>query len=200
MAGEVSRDLTTRMLLPHDIVEADREGIIHFHDSDYYAQHMHNCDLVNLEDMLQNGTVISGTMIEKPHSFSTACNIATQIIAQVASNQYGGQSISLTHLAPFVDVSREKIRKEVISEQELVGMEYPEDVLNEIVERRLKKEITKGVQTIEYQVITLMTTNGQAPFLTVFMYLNEAKNEREKKDLAMIIEETLRQRYRHSRN
>ena len=200
MAGEVSRDLTTRMLLPHDIVEADREGIIHFHDSDYYAQHMHNCDLVNLDDMLQNGTVISGTMIEKPHSFSTACNIATQIIAQVASNQYGGQSISLTHLAPFVDVSREKIRKEVISEQELVGMEYPEDVLNEIVERRLKKEITKGVQTIEYQVITLMTTNGQAPFLTVFMYLNEAKNEREKKDLAMIIEETLRQRYQGVKN
>ena len=195
MAGEVSRDLTTRMLLPHDIVEADREGIIHFHDSDYYAQHMHNCDLVNLEDMLQNGTVISGTMIEKPHSFSTACNIATQIIAQVASNQYGGQSISLAHLAPFVDVSREKIRKEVISEQELVGMEYPEDVLNEIVERRLKKEITKGVQTI-----TLMTTNGQAPFLTVFMYLNEAKNEREKKDLAMIIEETLRQRYQGVKN
>ena len=200
MAGEVSRDLTTRMLLPHDIVEADREGIIHFHDSDYYAQHMHNCDLVNLEDMLQNGTVISGTMIEKPHSFSTACNIATQIIAQVASNQYGGQSISLAHLAPFVDVSREKIRKEVISEQELVGMEYPEDVLNEIVERRLKKEITKGVQTIEYQEITLMTTNGQAPFLTVFMYLNEAKNEREKKDLAMIIEETLRQRYQGVKN
>lgn len=200
MAGEVSRDLTTRMLLPHDIVEADREGIIHFHDSDYYAQHMHNCDLVNLEDMLQNGTVISGTMIEKPHSFSTACNIATQIIAQVASNQYGGQSISLAHLAPFVDVSREKIRKEVISEQELVGMEYPEDVLNEIVERRLKKEITKGVQTIEYQVITLMTTNGQAPFLTVFMYLNEVKNEREKKDLAMIIEETLRQRYQGVKN
>ena len=161
---------------------------------------MHNCDLVNLEDMLQNGTVISGTMIEKPHSFSTACNIATQIIAQVASNQYGGQSISLAHLAPFVDVSREKIRKEVISEQELVGMEYPEDVLNEIVERRLKKEITKGVQTIEYQVITLMTTNGQAPFLTVFMYLNEAKNEREKKDLAMIIEETLRQRYQGVKN
>ena len=161
---------------------------------------MHNCDLVNLEDMLQNGTVISGTMIEKPHSFSTACNIATQIIAQVASNQYGGQSISLTHLAPFVDVSREKIRKEVITEQELVGMEYPEDVLNEIVERRLKKEITKGVQTIEYQVITLMTTNGQAPFLTVFMYLNEAKNEREKKDLAMIIEETLRQRYQGVKN
>ena len=200
MAGEVSRDLTTRMLLPHDIVEADREGIIHFHDMDYFAQKEHNCDLINLEDMLQNGTVISGTMIEKPHSFSTACNIATQIIAQVASNQYGGQSISLAHLAPFVDVSREKIRKEVISEQELVGMEYPEDVLNEIVERRLKKEITKGVQTIEYQVITLMTTNGQAPFLTVFMYLNEAKNEREKKDLAMIIEETLRQRYQGVKN
>ena len=200
MAGEVSRDLTQRMLLPHDIVEADKEGIIHFHDSDYYAQHMHNCDLVNLEDMLQNGTVISGTMIEKPHSFSTACNIATQIIAQVASNQYGGQSISLAHLAPFVQVSRNKIRKEVIEEQALVGMEYPEDVLNEIVERRLKKEITKGVQTIEYQVITLMTTNGQAPFLTVFMYLNEAKSEAEKKDLAMIIEETLRQRYQGVKN
>ena len=200
MAGEVSRDLTQRMLLPHDIVEADKEGIIHFHDSDYYAQHMHNCDLVNLEDMLQNGTVISGTMIEKPHSFSTACNIATQIIAQVASNQYGGQSISLAHLAPFVQVSRNKIRKEVIEEQALVGMEYPEDVLNEIVERRLKKEITKGVQTIEYQVITLMTTNGQAPFLTVFMYLNEAKSASEKKDLAMIIEETLRQRYQGVKN
>ena len=194
MAGEVSRDLTTRMLLPHDIVEADREGIIHFHDSDYYAQHMHNCDLVNLEDMLQNGTVISGTMIEKPHSFSTACNIATQIIAQVASNQYGGQSISLTHLAPFVDVSREKIRKEVISEQELVGMEYPEDVLNEIVERRLKKEITKGVQTIEYQVITLMTTNGQAPFITVFMYLDEVPEGQLRDDLAAVIEEMLHQR------
>ena len=194
MAGEVSRDLTTRMLLPHDIVEADREGIIHFHDSDYYAQHMHNCDLVNLDDMLQNGTVISGTMIEKPHSFSTACNIATQIIAQVASNQYGGQSISLTHLAPFVDVSREKIRKEVISEQELVGMEYPEDVLNEIVERRLKKEITKGVQTIEYQVITLMTTNGQAPFITVFMYLDEVPEGQLRDDLAAVIEEMLHQR------
>ena len=194
MAGEVSRDLTTRMLLPHDIVEADREGIIHFHDSDYYAQHMHNCDLVNLEDMLQNGTVISGTMIEKPHSFSTACNIATQIIAQVASNQYGGQSISLAHLAPFVDVSREKIRKEVISEQELVGMEYPEDVLNEIVERRLKKEITKGVQTIEYQVITLMTTNGQAPFITVFMYLDEVPEGQLRDDLAAVIEEMLHQR------
>lgn len=200
MAGEVSRDLTQRMLLPEDIVEADKEGIIHFHDSDYYAQHMHNCDLVNLEDMLQNGTVISGTMIEKPHSFSTACNIATQIIAQVASNQYGGQSISLTHLAPFVQVSRDKIRAEVMGEMKLVGMEYPEHVLNEIVEGRLRKEITKGVQTIEYQVITLMTTNGQAPFLTVFMYLNEAKSEAEKKDLAMIIEETLKQRYQGVKN
>ncbi len=200
MAGEVSRDLTRRMLLPEDIVEADRQGIIHFHDSDYYAQHMHNCDLVNLEDMLQNGTVISGTMIEKPHSFSTACNIATQIIAQVASNQYGGQSISLTHLAPFVQVSRDKIRGEVEKEMELIGFDCPADQLNEIVEGRLKKEITKGVQTIEYQVITLMTTNGQAPFLTVFMYLNEAKNEAEKKDLAMIIEETLRQRYQGVKN
>ena len=200
MAGEVSRDLTSRMLLPEDIVEADRQGIIHFHDSDYYAQHMHNCDLVNLEDMLQNGTVISGTMIEKPHSFSTACNIATQIIAQVASNQYGGQSISLAHLAPFVQVSRNKIRTEVLEEMKLVGTEYPDDILNEIVERRLKKEITKGVQTIEYQVITLMTTNGQAPFLTVFMYLNEAKSESEKRDLAMIIEETLRQRYQGVKN
>ena len=200
MAGEVSRDLTQRMLLPEDIVEADKEGIIHFHDSDYYAQHMHNCDLVNLEDMLQNGTVISGTMIEKPHSFSTACNIATQIIAQVASNQYGGQSISLTHLAPFVQVSRDKIRAEVKDEMKLVGIEYPEHVLNEIVEKRLRKEITKGVQTIEYQVITMMTTNGQAPFLTVFMYLNEAKNEAEKKDLAMIIEETLKQRYQGVKN
>ncbi|MEQ2905003.1 anaerobic ribonucleoside-triphosphate reductase [[Ruminococcus] lactaris] len=200
MAGEVSRDLTTRMLLPEDIVEADRQGIIHFHDSDYYAQHMHNCDLVNLEDMLQNGTVISGTMIEKPHSFSTACNIATQIIAQVASNQYGGQSISLAHLAPFVQVSRNKIRTEVLEEMKLVGTEYPDDILNEIVERRLKKEITKGVQTIEYQVITLMTTNGQAPFLTVFMYLNEAKSESEKRDLAMIIEETLHQRYQGVKN
>ena len=200
MAGEVSRDLTQRMLLPEDIVEADKAGIIHFHDSDYYAQHMHNCDLVNLEDMLQNGTVISGTMIEKPHSFSTACNIATQIIAQVASNQYGGQSISLAHLAPFVQVSREKIRAEVLQEMKLVGFEYPKDVLDEIVESRLKKEITKGVQTIEYQVITLMTTNGQAPFLTVFMYLNEAKSEAEKKDLAMIIEETLKQRYQGVKN
>ena len=200
MAGEVSRDLTQRMLLPDDIVEADKEGIIHFHDSDYYAQHMHNCDLVNLEDMLQNGTVISGTMIEKPHSFSTACNIATQIIAQVASNQYGGQSISLAHLAPFVQVSRDKIRAEVLQEMEMVGIDYPKQVLNDIVEGRLKKEIIKGVQTIEYQVITLMTTNGQAPFLTVFMYLNEAKDEREKKDLAMIIEETLKQRYKGVKN
>lgn len=200
MAGEVSRDLTQRMLLPEDIVEADKEGIIHFHDSDYYAQHMHNCDLVNLEDMLQNGTVISGTMIEKPHSFSTACNIATQIIAQVASNQYGGQSISLAHLAPFVQVSRDKIRAEVLQEMEMVGIDYPKQVLNDIVEGRLKKEIIKGVQTIEYQVITLMTTNGQAPFLTVFMYLNEAKDEREKKDLAMIIEEMLKQRYKGVKN
>lgn len=200
MAGEVSRDLTQRMLLPEDIVEADKEGIIHFHDLDYYAQHMHNCDLVNLEDMLQNGTVISGTMIEKPHSFSTACNIATQIIAQVASNQYGGQSISLAHLAPFVQVSRDKIRAEVLQEMEMVGIDYPKQVLNDIVEGRLKKEIIKGVQTIEYQVITLMTTNGQAPFLTVFMYLNEAKDEREKKDLAMIIEETLKQRYKGVKN
>ena len=200
MAGEVSRDLTQRMLLPEDIVEADKEGIIHFHDSDYYAQHMYNCDLVNLEDMLQNGTVISGTMIEKPHSFSTACNIATQIIAQVASNQYGGQSISLAHLAPFVQVSRDKIRAEVLQEMEMVGIDYPKQVLNDIVEGRLKKEIIKGVQTIEYQVITLMTTNGQAPFLTVFMYLNEAKDEREKKDLAMIIEETLKQRYKGVKN
>ena len=200
MAGEVSRDLTQRMLLPEDIVEADRQGIIHFHDSDYYAQHMHNCDLVNLEDMLQNGTVISGTMIEKPHSFSTACNIATQIIAQVASNQYGGQSISLTHLAPFVQVSRDKIRTEVEVEMRTIGFDCPQDRLDEIVEKRLKKEINKGVQTIEYQVITLMTTNGQAPFLTVFMYLNEAGNETEKKDLAMIIEEMLRQRYQGVKN
>lgn len=200
MAGEVSRDLTQRMLLPEDIVEADKAGIIHFHDSDYYAQHMHNCDLVNLDDMLQNGTVISGTMIEKPHSFSTACNIATQIIAQVASNQYGGQSISLAHLAPFVQVSRDKIRAEVLQEMEMIGIDYPKKVLNDIVEGRLKKEITKGVQTIEYQVITLMTTNGQAPFLTVFMYLNEAKSESEKKDLALIIEETLKQRYKGVKN
>lgn len=200
MAGEVSRDLTRRLLLPKEIVDADREGIIHFHDSDYYAQHMHNCDLVNLDDMLQNGTVISETLIEKPHSFSTACNIATQIIAQVASNQYGGQSISLTHLAPFVQISREKIKKEVIAEAEEMGGTSDDDVLNRIVEKRLRREIERGVQTIQYQVITLMTTNGQAPFLTVFMYLNEARNEQEKKDLAVIIEEMLRQRYQGVKN
>lgn len=200
MAGEVSKDLTKRMLLPQDIVEADREGIIHFHDSDYFAQHMHNCDLVNLEDMLQNGTVISETRIEKPHSFSTACNIATQIIAQVASNQYGGQSISLSHLAPFVDVSRKKIYAEVQEEVKTFGCMPSEKAIHEVVENRLRKEVTKGVQTIQYQVITLMTTNGQAPFLTVFMYLNEAKNEREKKDLAMIIEETLKQRCQGVKN
>ena len=200
MAGEVSKDLTKRMLLPQDIVEADKEGIIHFHDSDYFAQHMHNCDLVNLEDMLQNGTVISETRIEKPHSFSTACNFATQIIAQVASNQYGGQSISLAHLAPFVDVSRKKIYAEVQEEVKTFGCMPSEEAIHEVVENRLRKEVTKGVQTIQYQVITLMTTNGQAPFLTVFMYLNEAKNEREKKDLAMIIEETLKQRYQGVKN
>ena len=194
MAGEVSRDITARLLLPKEIVDADKEGIIHFHDTDYYAQHMHNCDLVNLEDMLQNGTVISETMIEKPHSFSTACNIATQIIAQVASNQYGGQAISLAHLAPFVQVSREKIRKGVEEEVKMLGVDATEEAKSEITEKRLLEEIKKGVQTIQYQVITLMTTNGQAPFLTVFMYLNEAKNEREKKDLALIIEETLKQR------
>ena len=195
MAGEVSRDLTRRMLLSPDIVEADKQGLIHFHDSDYFAQHMHNCDLVNLEDMLQNGTVISDTLIEKPHSFSTACNIATQIIAQVASNQYGGQSISLTHLAPFVQISREKIRKEVKAEVEEMGVEVSEDKLNTIVEERLRKEVNRGVQTIQYQVVTLLTTNGQAPFVTVYMYLNEAENEQQKADLAMIIEETLKQRY-----
>ena len=200
MAGEVSKDLTKRMLLPQDIVEADKEGIIHFHDSDYFAQHMHNCDLVNLEDMLMNGTVISETRIEKPHSFSTACNIATQIIAQVASNQYGGQSISLAHLAPFVDVSRKKIYAEVQEEVKTFGCMPSEEAIHEVVENRLRKEVTKGVQTIQYQVITLMTTNGQAPFLTVFMYLNEAKNEREKKDLAMIIEETLKQRCQGVKN
>ena len=200
MAGEVSKDLTKRMLLPQDIVEADKEGIIHFHDSDYFAQHMHNCDLVNLEDMLQNGTVISETRIEKPHSFSTACNIATQIIAQVASNQYGGQSISLAHLAPFVDVSRKKIYAEVQEEVKTFGCMPSEETIHEVVENRLRKEVTKGVQTIQYQVITLMTTNGQAPFLTVFMYLNEAKNEREKKDLSMIIEETLKQRCQGVKN
>ena len=200
MAGEVSKDLTKRMLLPQDIVEADKEGIIHFHDSDYFAQHMHNCDLVNLEDMLQNGTVISETRIEKPHSFSTACNIATQIIAQVASNQYGGQSISLAHLAPFVDVSRKKIHAEVLEEVKTFGCTPSEEAIRQVVENRLRKEVIKGVQTIQYQVITLMTTNGQAPFLTVFMYLNEAKNEREKKDLALIIEESLKQRYQGVKN
>jgi len=200
MAGEVSRDITRRLLLPKEIVDADAEGIIHFHDSDYYAQHMHNCDLVNLEDMLQNGTVISETLIEKPHSFSTACNIATQIIAQVASNQYGGQSISLSHLAPFVQVSREKIRKEVLEEVKLFGVAADQKTIDEVVEKRLYQEIKKGVQTIQYQVITLMTTNGQAPFLTVFMYLGEAKNEQEKKDLALIIGEMLRQRYQGVKN
>ena len=200
MAGEVSRDLTRRMLLPADIVEADKEGIIHFHDSDYFAQHMHNCDLVNLEDMLQNGTVISDTLIERPHSFSTACNIATQIIAQVASNQYGGQSISLAHLAPFVQVSREKIRRETLAEIEELGVHPTEEKINDIVEQRLRKEVNRGVQTIQYQVVTLLTTNGQAPFVTVFIYLNEAKNEQEKHDLAMIIEETLKQRHKGVKN
>ena len=200
MAGEVSRDLTERVLLPEDIVKAHREGIIHFHDMDYYAQHMHNCDLVNLEDMLQNGTVITGTLIERPHSFSTACNIATQIIAQVASNQYGGQSISLTHLAPFVDVSRQKIRKEVEAELAEIGANPGEEKVSHIVENRLRGEIRRGVQTIQYQVVTLLTTNGQAPFITVFMYLGEARNEREKADLALIIEETLEQRYQGVKN
>ena len=200
MAGEVSRDLTDRILLPADIVKAHNEGLIHFHDSDYFAQHMHNCDLVNLEDMLENGTVISGTKIEKPHSFSTACNIATQIIAQVASNQYGGQSISLTHLAPFVDISRRKIRESAREEAASLGVEPDEETLSKIVEGRLREEIRRGVQTIQYQVVTLMTTNGQAPFVTVFMYLNEARNKREKADLAMIIEETLRQRYQGVKN
>ena len=200
MAGEVSKDITARILLPKDIVDAHEAGIIHFHDSDYYAQHMHNCDLVNLEDMLQNGTVISGTLIEKPHSFSTACNIATQIIAQVASNQYGGQSISLTHLAPFVQVSREKIRKTVEKEMQMLGVNAEEEKISAIVEDRLRDEVRRGVQTIQYQVVTLMTTNGQAPFITVFMYLNEARSEQEKQDLAMIIEETLRQRYEGVKN
>ena len=200
MAGEVSKDITARLLLPHDIVEAHDAGLIHFHDADYYAQHMHNCDLVNLEDMLQNGTVISGTLIEKPHSFSTACNIATQIIAQVASNQYGGQSISLTHLAPFVDVSRKKIRRSVEKEVETLGVPVSEDKIAEIVEQRLREEIQRGVQTIQYQVVTLMTTNGQAPFITVFMYLGEARSPQEKHDLAIIIEETLRQRYQGVKN
>ena len=200
MAGEVSRDLTDRILLPADIVEAHKAGLIHFHDSDYFAQHMHNCDLVNLEDMLENGTVISGTKIEKPHSFSTACNIATQIIAQVASSQYGGQSISLTHLAPFVDISRRKIRESAREEAASLGVEPDEETLSKIVEGRLREEIRRGVQTIQYQVVTLMTTNGQAPFVTVFMYLNEARNPREKEDLALIIEETLRQRYQGVKN
>ena len=200
MAGEVSKDITQRLLLPQDIVEAHQQGIIHFHDSDYFAQHMHNCDLVNLEDMLQNGTVISGTMIEKPHSFSTACNIATQIIAQVASNQYGGQSISLTHLAPFVQISREKITKKVEAEFETLGINPSEDKKKEIVEKRLREEIERGVQTIQYQVVTLLTTNGQAPFVTVFMYLNEAKDPQLKADLAMIIEEVLKQRIQGVKN
>ena len=200
MAGEVSRDITERILLPQDIVEAHREGIIHFHDSDYYAQHMHNCDLVNLEDMLQNGTVITGTLIEKPHSFATACNIATQIVAQVASNQYGGQSISLTHLAPFVQVSRDKIRASVRDEFDAVGVAVTEDQINSIAEKRLREEIRRGVQTIQYQVVTLLTTNGQAPFVTVFMYLGEAKSQQEKDDLALIIEETLLQRYQGVKN
>ena len=200
MAGEVSKDITKRILLPADIVEAHEKGIIHFHDSDYFAQHMHNCDLVNLEDMLQNGTVISGTMIEKPHSFSTACNIATQIIAQVASCQYGGQSISLTHLAPFIDISRQKIRVKVENELKTINPDVTLEDIDRITEERLLEEIRSGVQTIQYQVVTLMTTNGQAPFVTVFMYLNEAKNEQEKKDLAIIIEETLKQRYQGVKN
>ena len=200
MAGEVSRDITNRLLLPKDIVDAHNEGIIHFHDSDYFAQHMHNCDLINLEDMLQNGTVITGTLIERPHSFSTACNIATQIIAQVASNQYGGQSISLTHLAPFVDVSRKKIRRQVESEAASLGAAPDEESIAKVVEDRLREEVRRGVQTIQYQVVTLLTTNGQAPFVTVFMCLGEAKNEREKKDLALIIEETLLQRYEGVKN
>ena len=200
MAGEVSKDITSRILLPQEVVQAHEAGIIHFHDSDYFAQHMHNCDLVNLEDMLQNGTVISGTLIEKPHSFSTACNIATQIIAQVASNQYGGQSISLTHLAPFVQISRERIRKSVEKEMETFGVEVSEEKINRVVEQRLRDEVSRGVQTIQYQVVTLMTTNGQAPFITVFMYLNEARNEQEMKDLALIIEEMLRQRYEGVKN
>ena len=200
MAGEVSKDLTMRELLPAEVVEAHNEGIIHFHDSDYFAQHMHNCDLINLEDMLQNGTVISGTLIERPHSFSTACNIATQIIAQVASCQYGGQSISLTHLAPFVDVSRKKIRRQVEAEMEVIDAHPGEAKIAEIVEKRLREEVSRGVQTIQYQVVTLMTTNGQAPFITVFMYLNEAKNEQEKADLALCIEEMLKQRYQGVKN
>ena len=200
MAGEVSRDITNRLLLPADIVEAHEEGIIHFHDTDYYAQHMHNCDLVNLEDMLQNGTVITGTLIEKPHSFSTACNVATQIVAQVASNQYGGQSISLAHLAPFVQISRDKIRATVREEFDALGVSPEQEVEDKIVEQRLREEIRRGVQTIQYQVVTLLTTNGQAPFVTVFMYLNEARTEAEKRDLALVIEETLLQRYQGVKN
>ena len=200
MAGEVSKDLTMRDLLPADIVQAHEEGIIHFHDADYYAQHMHNCDLINLDDMLQNGTVISGTLIERPHSFSTACNIATQIIAQVASCQYGGQSISLTHLAPFVDVSRKKIRRSVYAEMETIGYKATPEQIDEMVEKRLRDEVARGVQTIQYQVVTLMTTNGQAPFITVFMYLNEARSAQEKHDLALIIEEMLKQRYQGVKN
>ena len=200
MAGEVSKDITKRFLLPEAIVKAHEEGLIHFHDADYFAQHMHNCDLVNLEDMLQNGTVISGTMIEKPHSFSTACNIATQIIAQVASSQYGGQSISLTHLAPFVDISRKKIRKEIVDEFTKLNIPIDNQKIDELTENRVRKEINKGIQTIQYQVVTLMTTNGQAPFITVFMYLGEAKDERTKKDLAMMIEETLNQRIQGVKN
>ena len=200
MAGEVSKDLTMRTLLPADVVDAHDKGIIHFHDADYFAQHMHNCDLVNLEDMLQNGTVISGTLIEKPHSFSTACNIATQIIAQVASTQYGGQSISLTHLAPFVDVSRKKIRRSVYAEMETIGFQATKEQIDVMVEKRLREEVARGVQTIQYQVVTLMTTNGQAPFITVFMYLNEARNAQEKADLALIIEEMLKQRHQGVKN
>ena len=200
MAGEVSKDLTMRELLPADVVQAHEDGIIHFHDADYFAQHMHNCDLINLDDMLQNGTVISGTLIERPHSFSTACNIATQIIAQVASCQYGGQSISLTHLAPFVDVSRKKIRRQVYAEMEAIDAHPGDEKINQIVEKRLREEVARGVQTIQYQVVTLMTTNGQAPFITVFMYLNEARSEQEKADLALCIEEMLRQRYQGVKN
>lgn len=200
MAGEVSKDLAMRELLPQDVVQAHKDGIIHFHDADYYAQHMHNCDLVNLDDMLQNGTVISGTMIEKPHSFSTACNIATQIIAQVASSQYGGQSISLAHLAPFVDVSRKKIRRQVEAELELIGSDATQERVHELVERRLRDEVARGIQTIQYQVVTLMTTNGQAPFITVFMYLNEARSSQEKDDLALCIEEMLKQRFQGVKN
>ena len=198
MAGEVSKDITKRILLPKDIVDAHEQGIIHFHDADYFAQHMHNCDLVNLEDMLQNGTVISGTLIEKPKSFSTACNIATQIIAQVASNQYGGQSISITHLAPFVEISRQKITKDV--KEELKDLDISEEKIQEIIHKRLLDEIKKGVQTIQYQIVTLLTTNGQAPFVTIFMYLNEARSEQEKKDIALITEEILKQRYQGVKN